>query len=309
MTELYKTYRPKDFEDVIGQEEIVQSLKKKIAQNEVPHTMLFSGSKGVGKTTVGRILRKKLKCSKWDFVEQNCADKRGIDSIRDIERTMNLSPMKGAVKMWLLDEGHMLTSESQDAALKMFEDTPPHVYFIICTTDAQKIKATIRSRCTEYAFRPFGSKDLRTLLDKICKAEKLEITDDVADKIISYADNSARNALVLLNKIKTAETEEEQLAEITKATGEMGGFQIAQTLFNPRAKWPDMVKVLKATEKEEPELMRWIIIGYAKSVLLGGGNMASLAYKVIQVFRDNWWDCKAAGLVACCYEIMVGENT
>jgi DNA polymerase III subunit gamma/tau len=301
--ELYKKYRPKDFSDVVGQDAVVKSLERKVETKTVPHSILLVGPKGCGKTTIGRILKRMLKCSKWDFVEQNCANKRGIDSIRDIERNMHLLPMKGDCKIWLFDEAHQWSGDAQDALLKILEDTPRHVYFIICSTDAQKLKATIHSRCTVYAIEPFNSSSLRKLIRRVCKGEKRKITEEVEDKIISNADNSARNALVLLEKVLAFDDEEEQLEQISKATVEVAAISIARALFDPRTKWTDMAKILKDVSLEEPEQIRWMIIGYAKSILLGGGKMADLAYNTIRIFQDNLFDSKWAGLVANIWEV------
>jgi DNA polymerase III subunit gamma/tau len=307
MKELYKKYRPKDFGDVIGQDSTVRSLERKIETNSLPHTILLCGPPGCGKTTLGRIIRRRLKCSNWDYIEQNCANKRGIDTIRDIERNMNLSPMKGNVKIWLFDEAHQWSGDAQDALLKILEDTPSHVYFLICSSDPQKLKNTIRSRCTEYAIEPFGPSSLRELIEKVCKAEKRKISGDVIDKIISNSNGSARNALVLLEKVLSFEDEEEQLEQISKATVEVAAIQIARALFDYRTKWPDMAKILKETSLEDPESIRWMILGYARTILLGGGKMSEKAFSVIQIFRDNFYDCKGSGLVACCYEILSGK--
>ncbi len=305
--ELYKKYRPKTLSEVIGQEQTTKSLQKMIEQKTLPHTILLAGHKGSGKTTIGRILRKALKCSKWDFVEQNCANKRGIDSIREIDRDMNLAPMNGKTKVWLFDEAHQWTGESQDALLKILEDTPSHVYFILCTTDPNKLKATVRSRCTEFPIDSLNSKSLRKILKNVCTEEKREISEEVEDKIIENSDGSARNALVILGKVLNLSNEDDQLEAIRKVSTESAAIEIARTLFNPRAKWTDMSKILKEAKNEEPESVRNLILSYANSVLLGGGKQADRAFEVIQVFRDNWYDCKYSGLSSCCYEIMTGK--
>ena len=155
--------------------------------------------------------------------------------------------------------------------------------------------------------KPLNGASLRKLINKIAAAEKITLAEEVVDKIISNADNSARNALVLLGKVQHMEDTESQLEVIDKSSGETAAIQIARTLFNPRTTWTEMAKVLKANETEEPELMRWMILGYAKAVLLGGGPLADRAFNVIQIFRDHFWDCKQAGLVGCCYEIITGK--
>lgn len=307
--ELYKKYRPKDFDDVIGQDHIVASLSRMVDQKRIPHAMLFCGPPGCGKTTFGRILKRKLKCSDWDFVEQNCSNKTGIDSIREIEQKMSMRPMKGKVRIWLFDECHTWSSSAQDALLKTLEDTPKHVYFILCTTDPQKLKKTIRSRCTEFPVKPLDAKALEKIIRNVCESEKTKISDEVIEKIVQNADGSARNALVLLNKTHTLKTEEEQLDAVNKASVETAAITIARTLFNFNTNWGEMSKVLRETELEDPESIRWMILGYARSILTKAtspNKMTDKAFQIIQVFRDNWYDSKSAGLVASCYEIIVG---
>ncbi len=304
--ELYKKYRPKTFADVIGQDHVIKPLQKMIAKDELPHAILLTGPKGNGKTTVGRILRRELQCSNWDFVEKNCSSDRGIDLIRDIERKANLAPMQGKTRVWLFDEVHMLTGEASNAFLKILEEPPAHVYFILCTTDPQKLIATIRSRCTEFALKPLGTAPLRKIITQICKSEKIELDEEVIDKLLVQADNSARNALVLLDKIRHVDAKN-QLDTLSEVSIETAAIQIARTLFNPTTRWPDMAKVLKSTELQEVEGMRYLILAYAKTILLSGGKFADRAYQVIRVFEDNWYDGKAASLCACCYEIITGK--
>lgn len=302
--EIYKKYRPKDLNEIVGQDHIVKPLSKMLESKEVPHTILFCGPKGTGKTTTVHILKKELKCSKWDFTDQDCGQKGGIDTIRDIERNINLVPMKGKTRIWVLNECHQLSAAAQNSLLDMTEFTPKHAYFFLCTTDPQKLLPALRSRCTIFACKPINGTNMRKLLQRICKQEKLKISEEVEDKIISNADGSARNALVLLNSIKLLTSEEDQLETIASSITEKSAIEIARTIFNPRAKWIDMCKLLKETKGEEPESIRNLILSYANTILLSGGKQSERAFEVIQIFRDNWYDCKNSGLSSCCYEAM-----
>jgi len=213
--------------------------------------------------------------------------------------------MKGKTRIWLMDECHMLTGEASNAFLKILEDTPSHVYFILCTTDPQKLIATIRSRATIYPIKPLTSTSINEIIKRVCTKEKIKISKTVSDKIVSLSDDSARNALVFLDKIALLDKEKDQLEAISEASVEAAAIQIARTLVNPRTTWIQMAKVLKETQKEDAEGMRWMILGYAKAILINGKS-DDRAFQIIQVFRDNWYDCKAAGLVSCCYEIING---
>ena len=214
--ELYKKHRPKNFEDLIGQTTAVRLLSKKMKSNNLPHTVLLTGPSGCGKTTVARILKRLLKCSKGDYKEINTADHRGIEDIREVNRRMRQAPIDGDCRIWLIDEAHKLTNDAQNAFLKMLEDTPKHVYFILATTHPQKLIKTIRTRSTQIDLKSLSNKDLEKLLLSISEKEKFNLPEDVLEKIIENSDGSARKALVLLDQVIELD-EEEMIDAIAKA--------------------------------------------------------------------------------------------
>ena len=303
--ELYKKYRPTKFSEITGQDSSVKVLQTKIKKKTLPHTILFSGPSGCGKTTFARILRKKLKCGKPDFIE---GAPRKIEDVRAIKRMINQAPISGQCRIWLIDECHKLTSDAQDEFLKMLEDTPNHVYFILTTTDPQKLKKTIRNRCTEIIVKSLNHKSMDKLLHYICSMEKTKLSKEVFEKIIECSDGSARKALVYLDQVVELDNEDDMIEAIKATTAEVQAIAIARALFNPRTKWIEMTKILKETASEEPEQIRWMILGYAKTILLSGGKLSGRAYLIIDAFRDHFYDSKWAGLVASCYEIIVGAK-
>jgi len=306
--ELYKRYRPKTFETIIGQNSSVKVLKTKLKNKSVPHAILFSGPSGCGKTTLARILRKKLKCGKHDFTEYNCADFRGIEMVRSIRSHINQAPFSGKCRIWLIDECHKMTSDAQDAFLKILEDTPKHVYFMLATTDPQKLKPTIKTRCTEIVVRSLNSKSLNNLLTSTLILEQKKIPGEAIEKIIESSDGSARKALVLLNQVIELDNEDDMIEAIKATTAETQAILIARALLNPKTKWSTMTKILRETTNEEPESIRWMILGYAKKVLLSGGKLSGRAYLIIDTFRDHFYDSKHAGVAAACYEIIIGTK-
>lgn len=304
--ELYRRYRPQSFKDVVGQPDAVRVLTDLGRRGVVPHCLLFSGPSGCGKTTLARILKSKLKCSDADFREINCADFRGIDMVREIRERMSLAPMGGACRIWLIDESHKLSGDAQNAFLKLLEDTPRHVYFMLCTTDPQKLIATIRTRCTEIKLRSLKPGELTQLAVATATSEGIQLGTEVADRIGEVADGSARKALVLLNQIIGLKGEEEQLAAVAAGEASTQSIEIARALMNSRTAWSDMAKLLKATD-DEPESLRRMILGYCNSVLLGGGAAAKRAFELIDIFSRPFFDTGKAGLTAACWEALKGS--
>jgi DNA polymerase III subunit gamma/tau len=219
MSELYKKYRPKEFRDVIGQGSAVKVLEAKLKSNNLPHTLLFAGPSGCGKTTLARIVCRKLKCSKHDFKELNSADFRGIDMVRNIRININKAPIGGDCRVWLIDECHKLTTDAQNAFLKMLEDTPDHVYFMLATTEPQKLLPTIRTRSTEIAVKNLTRKSLQKLILFVSASALIGIDTEVLEKIIECSDGSARKALVLLDQIAELKSEEDMIEAIKATSG------------------------------------------------------------------------------------------
>jgi len=301
--ELYRKYRPSKLSEVVGQKDALKALTDMGKRKAIPHALLFVGPSGCGKTTLARIIRTKIKCGDRDFVEVNSADFRGIDSIRSIRQQVGLAPISGACRVWLIDEVHQLTPAAQDAFLKILEDTPPHVYFMLATTDPQKLKKTIRTRCTEIKCKNLTVAELEKLVTETAAKESVTLGEDVAEKLAATADGSARKALVLLHAIIGLQSDAEQLAAIEAADSEAEVKFLGAALMNRSSTWPAITKILKGTEAE-PETLRWGVLGYCRNILLGSGGNAARAAAVIDEFRDNFYDSKAAGLAAACYAVI-----
>lgn len=305
MTELYKRYRPRQFKDIIGQDDAVATLQEFLKDDNLPHALLFTGSSGCGKTTLARILQKRLGCSKQDYNEINAASDRGIDTVRQIQSRMNLASLGGGCKIYYLDEAHQSSSFAQDCLLKLLEDTPDHVYFFLATTDPAKLKKTIKTRCTEIRVQPLPAKLMLELLTSVLEKEDVSVDEEVLERIIDVADGSPRKALVLLNQVYRLPSTDAQLEAVISSDSKRQGIDIARLLLQ-RGKWAEIAGILKEI-KDEPETIRRIVLGYANSVLLGGGKMASRAFLIIQIMRDPLYDCGKAGLTANCWEIATSK--
>lgn len=303
MTELYKKYRPKKFSEIVGQTEAVKILTDLGIKGEIPHALLISGPSGCGKTTIARILRKKLKCSDIDYVEMNAANVRGIDAIRDISQRVGSAPIGGKTRVWVVDESHGLTSQAQDSFLKILEDTPKHVYFILLTTDPQKLKKTIRTRCTEIKCNLLTNSEIHTLVSNVAEKEGIPLDPSVIEKITEVAEGSARKALVLLNSIMGEDEADKQIELIEKSSTARQAIEICRALMNSKTVWKDMREILTNVE-DDPEAIRRMVLGYAKSVLLKSDH--SRAAMILDYFADNFYDSGQSGLVLACWNTIRG---
>lgn len=220
---LYRKYRPKNFEEVAGQREIVKAIKTSLRNGKTSHAYLFTGPRGVGKTTLARLIAKGVNCLKngitdepcnecesclsisngtfMDLIEIDAASNRGIDEIRQLKEKINYQPVKGRKKIYIIDEVHMLTKEAFNALLKTLEEPPEHVIFILATTEADKILPTIISRCQRYDFKTLSLNEMKEELNFICKNEGVTLPDEVAELIYESSGGSVRDAISILERI------------------------------------------------------------------------------------------------------------
>lgn len=313
-SEYYKRFRPKTIDEVLGQETAVAEIQKFIAKEKFPHCLLLTGPSGVGKTTIGRITRRMLKCHKNDYHEKDCTTiDKPLEFVKELKRSTSLHPMCGKVSVWFLEEFQSLSRSgfSQQGLLKLIEDCPDHVYFILATTDPDKILKTIHSRATHLRLNPVKTASMKELLKKVVEAEKLAVSDEVIDAIVDAAEGGARKALVILEQIGSLEGEATQLGAIDEASvSKDKAIKLAQMLMFGRPQWPEVAKVLRDVTGEDAEGLRYMILAFARSCLIGkeerGPNMkiAGRAYALIDLFSRNFFDSKHAGLAAACFEFL-----
>jgi len=227
VTALYRKYRPQTFDDVVGQEAVVRTLRNAIEQDQVRQAYLFAGPRGTGKTSMARILAKALNCqgtlgptpspdatchtcvaiangTSLDVVEMDAASQRGIDDIREIRERVVLQPVEGRHKVYILDEAHQLTDAAWNALLKLIEEPPPHLVFVFCTTDLGKVIPTVRSRCQTFVFQRPRLAELVTLLRRVAEGESIEAPDAALSLIARSSRGSFRDAVSTLDQLSAA---------------------------------------------------------------------------------------------------------
>jgi DNA polymerase-3 subunit gamma/tau len=201
---LYRTYRPQTFAEVRDQDHIVSVLEGAIKKQSIPHALLFSGTRGTGKTTVARIFAQAIGTSDLDVYEIDAASNRGIDDVRELRESVHTMPYESERKVYIIDEVHMLTKEAFNALLKTLEEPPTHVVFILATTEEEKLLDTIRSRCQCFRFRSPSRAVLAATITDVAKQEGFVVNSAAADLIAIAADGSFRDALGVLQKVMLA---------------------------------------------------------------------------------------------------------
>ena len=201
---LYRKYRPKSFDEVRNQEHIVRVLEGAVKKDTIPHALLFTGSRGTGKTTVARIFARAIGAKDTDIYEIDAASNRGIDDIRELREAVHTLPYESPYKVYIIDEVHMLTKEAFNALLKTLEEPPHHVVFVLATTEQDKLLDTITSRCQVFQFRAPTRTALATMVTEISKKEKFKLGAGSAELIATAADGSFRDALGITQKVMMA---------------------------------------------------------------------------------------------------------
>jgi DNA polymerase III gamma/tau subunit len=298
---LYHKYRPTSLEEMYGNESTLATIKADFAKEDKPHSILISGPTGTGKTTVARIIANMLDCKETDFRELDIGDLRGIDHIRDIKRQSQYKPVHGECIVWLMDECQKMLGDAQAALLKSLEDTPNHVYYILATTDPQKLLPTVRGRCTQYQMTQLKDSDLYKLLRNVARKEEVTIEKEIYDQIILDSQGHPRNALQILDQVISVEPE--QRLAVAKKTAEVTNqiVDLCRALLSKQS-WKKVALILKGLKDEDPEQIRRAVFNYAGAVLLNGENDQAAIMQ--DEFFEPTFNVGWHGITYACYKIV-----
>jgi DNA polymerase-3 subunit gamma/tau len=288
-TSLYRRHRPGSFDEVVGQQHVVRTLRNAVEQGKVHHAYLFVGSRGTGKTSMAKILARSLNCERGgptvtpcgecescvtiasgtsiDVIEMDAASNRSVDDVRDLRERVAYAPSGGRWKVYILDEAHMLTKEAWNAFLKTLEEPPPNTVFILATTESHKVMATIADRCQRFDFQRPSLEQISEVVERVAKEEGIDYEEGVVATIARSASGSFRDALGTLDQLNTF-----------GGAGEFGG---------PQVRLEDVLQLLGAADAELLfGAVDAVLAEDPKAVLLGVEEMARSGRDPSQFARD-----------------------
>ena len=303
---LYRKYRPRTFDDVISQEHITTTLKNQLKNGQSSHAYLFTGSRGTGKTTCAKILAKALNCTDLhdgnpclecdtcksidddysDIIEIDAASNNGINDVRDLKEESFYAPMSGKYKVYIIDEVHMLSIQAFNALLKLIEEPPAHVVFILATTEVHKVPATILSRCQRFEFRRIDINDSKVRLLHVAELEGKKLSDDAAFLISKISEGGMRDALSLLDQCFSVSDEvtAETVRECAGISGSDYLFRISELILHENS--PELLILLDELISKSKDVTRLCeeLISHYRCLMLIKAGADALA---IQVTSDD----------------------
>jgi DNA polymerase-3 subunit gamma/tau len=284
---LYRKYRPKKFDDVIGQDQIISVLKQSIKDGSIGHAYLFFGGRGTGKTTIARIFAEAIGTTAVDCYEIDAASNRGIDDVRELREAVRTPPFESQYKVYIIDEVHMLTKEAFNALLKTLEEPPKHVVFILATTEKEKLPDTVISRCQTFTFRQPSIEVLKKHVLDIAKKEGSVLDAPGAELVALFGDGSFRDTLSVLEKVLvTAQGKNISVDDVAQLIGAPKSEMVMGVLraIDQHQIEMGLTMVRKAEEEQiDMKVFMKIVLQHIRSVLL-----LRYAPTMEQTFREEF---------------------
>lgn len=298
-------YRPQTLKELAGNTSLKKSLGGILQRplKEIPHAMLFTGLSGGGKTTCAGIVANHLKCDPNEITEVNSANFRGIDTARELDRVLRYPPMRGQVRIWVLNEVHQWLAPVQNAMLDILEKAPAYAFFILTTTDPQKLITPLRKRCVEFEVLPLTDDEMFDMLVGVVEAEKSDVPDNILDNIIAVANGSSRNALQLLEKVIDLDVKDMATVAMKFDDEEKVTKDLIDKLLKKRP-WKEVATVLKNITAEQ-ETIRIGIRNYCAAILLNGTDNKQAAL-IIACMDKPMYETGKAAITAACYDVICG---
>jgi len=305
---LHLQYRPKDFSEIVGNKTTIDSLRSVLDREDRPHAFLLTGPSGSGKTTVARIIAKEyLECDPKDINEIDAGSERGIETADKLKENMLYKPFMSENKVYIIDEIQATSKKFNDSLLKSLEDTPSHVYFILCTTDPQKLLKTVRNRCSEYVVTALSVRNLIKLIERVLEGEGVDLDDKEIRMIAEMADGCPRQALVILDQVIDVEPKDRLEVIMRSKIEEKQIIDLCKELLNQNITWDKLTVTLKLLKNAEldPETIRRSIIGYMDAVILNKDNPRAYLLNSI-LLNTNFYVNPRAALHVALYEFLQG---
>lgn len=285
---LYRKYRPKELDEVVGQNEIKKILASSVKKGTITHAYLFSGPRGTGKTTMAKILAKMVNCANPiegnacnkcesclnilnsnDVIEIDAASNNGVDEIRDLREKANLVPGNARYKVYIIDEVHMLTTQAFNALLKTLEEPPKHVIFILATTEYYKIPLTITSRCQKFQFSKINNGEIVARLKEIAKLEKIKITDEALFEIAKISDGGMRDSINFLDQLRSFTSDKITINDVYEVCGNVSSVE--------------MFNLLDAISKNDAEK----VTAFFENMDTNGKNYGKFLESMVALLKDT----------------------
>lgn len=300
---LYVKYRPQSFDEMSGNADVISYLQEALSDLEkCPKVFLFYGETGTGKTTIARIVSKELKCDSLDVTEIDSANFRGIDTVRELRRSSRFhSIVPDGARVWIIDEVHKATTDAQNALLKLLEEPPKNCYYILCTTDPNKLLPTIRSRCIQLQMLSLSTSEMFSTLRRIVKFEDKRLKKIVYDQIIEDSLGLPRTAIQILDRVLTVPLDQQLDAAKRSSEEQSKSIELCRALI-VGAPWKAVRNILKGLESKDAEGIRRHILKYAEATLLNKESDRSAL--ILESFWEPLYNVGFSGLVYCCYSVV-----